>query len=686
MKFNDFKKKVRAEEIETPDVLDKIDASYEKTSIKERRGFHLPTFYKYAIPALAVFVLSLVLIVLVSNENSAFNNGVKSNSSSINTFSSMEELNQKLSYRNNRNYRFDLVYKNDMWVDEYAMAAPGAIPTMVEDASATPKDNAQGYASLTEDVSKTNTQYEDVDEADVIKSDGKNIYRVLDGSLLINSIDNGVIGETVKKDIVTGKNNKLFNTNLYLTDDYVIVITSLHEYSESDDYGYYYYRYNTYNSYVLVNVYNKENNELSKSFKGKGYIIDSRIVYNDETDLNTLYFIYVENIKSENNNYSLPSEIVDGKTVYTSCNKIYYSDDFYNNAYTHFVSIRLDDELKTNSVIQTGPTNYPIVYVNNNSIYLVSRTSRYEMEMFIVNSIDSIGSAESIIKYNINDGAITPVASLIVSGELLNQFSLDEYNGYLRLALAQTNHNKLEIYEIKNGKFSLTGSITEGLGLENETIKSARFDKDTCLIVTAKNTDPLYKIDLSDPTNPTILGLFKEDGFNTYLQYLTGDLIGYAFAIGYNTEDISEYYNVRKGTKFDLYNIKGDNPVELDEINYEPTYIEAIDNHKALFVYKNYIGFEVNRTYYLYEIVMGDDDYKLNEVLSYEYNLEPANEELSWLYDNNSQLTESRMYYVNGYFYLIYKTKDDATCINYSIYDSMIVSFDSEYNIVNKVE
>ena len=686
MKFNDFKRKVRNEEIVTPDVLDRIDATYEKTNIRSRRKLYIPSFYKYAIPALSVFLISLVVAVMVSN-NTIIDmvHGTKNNSSSITTYDNIEELNEKLSYRNKLYNNDGLLYYD---VDGVQLFPKNGLDIVYESSPATSDATSEPGASVpNNEISKTNTQFSNVDEADVIKSDGLNIYRISNGSLLVNSIDNGVIGDTTKKEIITQDNCRLMNAYIYLTDKYVIVLTTLLEYNKTNENDpVFNYRFNSYTSYVLVNVYSKSSLDLVKSFKGEGYFIDSRIVYNDETDLNTLYFIYVEHITMKDNKYSLPSEILDGVTTYKDCKNIYYSNDFINNAYTHFVSIRLDDELKTNSVVQTGPSNYPIVYVNDNSLYLVSRNSKYDMELYIINAVDAVEYSESLIKYDINDGKITPVASLIVSGELLNQFSLDEYNGYLRLALAQTNHNKIEVYELKNNKFNLVGSITEGLGLENETIKSARFNKDTCLVVTAKNTDPLYKIDLSDPYNPTILGQFKEDGFNTYLQYLDGDLSGYAFAIGYNTEDISEYYNVRKGTKFDLYNVKGDNPVELDEVNYDPIYIDAIDNHKSIFVYKNYIGFEVDKTYYLYEIVMGDDDYKLNEVIKYDYNLTPENEDDLWLYQNGYQITDSRMYYVNGYFYLSYKTKDDATCIYYSIYETMIVSFDSNYQIVDTIK
>ena len=681
MKFKDFKKEIKKEEISTPDIKEKINTEYEGEPSKKR--FRLPLFFKIAIPTMAAIVVSLVVVL------SIINNGNKTpvlsqSSTKLTLYKSKKELNNNVSYENSDNNGIISIFdwqllskqKSAIVYETNADLQYSATPGSATDSA--PND-------VVDEISKTNTQFENVDEADIVKADSKNIYRVSNGKLLINSIDSGNIGETKTLTIVSGKNNKLFDTEMYLTDKYVIVVTTLYEYDEvqEDEYGYFYYRHSNYTVYTIVNVYDIDEAKLVKSFKGNGSLVDSRIILNEDTNLNTLYFIYIESIRKNNKECELPSINIDNDIVTTPYNEIYYSNDCINKAYTHFVSIKLDDTLVSKQIVQTGPYYYNTIYVDGNSIYLVSNVYKRDMELLIKNRINCYYNLESIIKYNINDGDITPIATLLVSGQILNQFAMDEKDGYLRLALAETNHNKIEIYNLVDNEFKLVGSITEGLGEENEIIKSARFNDDTCLVVTAKNTDPLYKIDLSDPTNPKIIGKFKEDGFNTYLQYLTDELEGYAFAVGYNTEDISDYYNVRTGTKFDLYNIKGDNPVEIDEVNYETTYIDAIDNHKAIFVYKNYIGFEVKHTYYLYEIVDGDEDLTLKEVIKKEYNLVSPSEDLNWLYEGDYPVTESRMYYVNGYFYLVYQTASNSTCNYYGIYETNIVSYNLSFEEVD---
>lgn len=679
MKFKDYKKEIKAEEISTPDITGRIDTEYQGKPVGKKYRF--PLFLKIAIPTMAAVVVALFVVIAVTNRNNLPTVSTLSQSSKMAVYKSKKDLNSTVSYENEVRSIFDFNFGFN------GLKGAMAVEDRVYDSAPESATDSANQGASSNEVSRTNTQFENVDEADIVKADSKNIYRVSNGKLLINSVNNGVIGETQAITIFDADTNKLLNTELYLTDKYVVVVSTLFEYNTdpSGNYGYSFYCYSYSTNYTVVNVYDIDELKLVKSFKGKGSLVDSRLVFNEDTNLNTLYFIYVESITKNDNDCNLPVEEIDNVKITTPYDQIYYCDECMNKAYTHFISIKLDETLNTNSIVQTGPHYYHTVYVDENSIYLVSSTYKYSMELYIKNRISCYEYLESIIKYTINDGEITPIASLLVSGSILNQFAMDEKDGYLRLALAETNHNKIEIYNLVDGKFELTGSITEGLGLENETIKSARFNGDTCLVVTAKNTDPLYKIDLSDPTNPVILGKFKEDGYNSYLQYLDGELEGYAFALGYNTEDISDYYNVRTGTKFDLYNIKGNDPVELDEINYDVYNIEAVYNHKAIFVYKNFIGFEVNKTYHLYQIIEGDEDLVLKEVISKDYNLVPPSEEVSWLYDNSYTLTESRMYYINGYFYLVYQTPSDSTCNFYGVYETNIISFNLDFEELNSV-
>lgn len=127
--------------------------------------------------------------------------------------------------------------------------------------------------------------------------------------------------------------------------------------------------------------------------------------------------------------------------------------------------------------------------------------------------------------------AVRPVylASGEVDGILLNQFSMDEYQGDLRVAVtiddfdenAQENHVK--VLRPKQGVFEEIGTIS-GLGI-NERIFAVRFMGPQAYVVTFERIDPLYTLDLSDPTNPQALGELKITGFSSYLHPVGDNLL-----------------------------------------------------------------------------------------------------------------------------------------------------------------
>ncbi|NNF55895.1 MAG: hypothetical protein HKN03_15825 [Acidimicrobiales bacterium] len=131
------------------------------------------------------------------------------------------------------------------------------------------------------------------------------------------------------------------------------------------------------------------------------------------------------------------------------------------------------------------------------------------------------------------------VASGSVNGELLNQYSLSEYNGYLRVATTQRNPNdwndsssSITVLAERDGALIETGRV-DGLG-KNEQIFAVRYQGDTAYVVTFRQTDPLYVIDLRDPAAPATLGELKIPGFSNYLHPL-GD--GLMMGVGQDATD-----------------------------------------------------------------------------------------------------------------------------------------------------
>jgi uncharacterized secreted protein with C-terminal beta-propeller domain len=180
-----------------------------------------------------------------------------------------------------------------------------------------------------------------------------------------------------------------------------------------------------------------------------------------------------------------------------------------------------------------------------------------------------------IIKIGLDGLTVTATGS--VPGSLLNQFSMDEYNGYLRLATTVSNGfgfgwfwasggSANDIY-VLDGNLSVVGSV-QGLGLA-EQIYSARFVGDKGYLVTYQQTDPFYILDLSDPLHPQLKGELKIPGYSSYLHPISGDRM-----LGIGEENWSV-----KISLFDVQN--SEQPVELDHYILNDSWSDVLNTHHA---------------------------------------------------------------------------------------------------------
>lgn len=133
-------------------------------------------------------------------------------------------------------------------------------------------------------------------------------------------------------------------------------------------------------------------------------------------------------------------------------------------------------------------------------------------------------SATAIRKLTYENGEINGVAETEVKGYLNDSFSIDEYKGYLRMAVTVDAADSNAVY-VLDEELHMTGKI-EGLA-EGERIYSARFMGNAGYFVTFRETDPLFSVDLSNPSEPKIIGQLKIPGFSEYLHpYGDGLLLG----------------------------------------------------------------------------------------------------------------------------------------------------------------
>jgi inhibitor of cysteine peptidase len=512
------------------------------------------------------------------------------------------------------------------------MAAPSAAPATT---------GSNGGTSAT-DYSHTNVQVQGVDEADIVKNDGKYIYILNQEKLVIMDAYPANKAQVVFEDDITGRPQ-----NLFVSGDRLVIFVD----DNSEVYRVMPYEFMPYPSYVqqtkvlVYDIKDRSKPELVKDYKISGNYYQSRMIGD------YVYFVVQNYVNSYDYYVDLPM-IKEGSSVAVRP-EIWHFDNVEDNfAFTTVASfnIKTDSEKITAKSFLMGYAN--TMYVSEDNIYIAYqktmpwgyydtdredrffavvvpllpkdvrsqiedikdsneksyakwiRISEVMQEMYDGMSAndredlsqkiyDAIAEYEAkreaeyrktvIHKLAIDKGDIDYVASGEVSGNLLNQFSLDEYKSDLRVATTtELWSGKQQLY---NNVYTLDKDMKVIGTLEklapDERIYSTRFMGDRLYMVTFKRVDPLFVIDLSDAKNPAVLGKLKIPGFSDYLHpYDATHIIG----IGKETEG-NDWGGVSvKGLKLALFDVTDvENPKLLDsyEIGDSGTDSEALHDHKA---------------------------------------------------------------------------------------------------------
>jgi uncharacterized secreted protein with C-terminal beta-propeller domain len=169
----------------------------------------------------------------------------------------------------------------------------------------------------------------------------------------------------------------------------------------------------------------------------------------------------------------------------------------------------------------------------------------------------------------LDDGSVALTAEGEVPGYLLNQFSLDEYEGMLRVATTINNwddlgnsnsQNNVYVLEQNGQKLEIIGQ-TDNLA-PGERIYSTRFEGDIGYVVTFRQVDPLFAVDLSNPSNPEVISELKVPGFSEYLQIVNVDDQSHLLGIGRDADTETGMTGTLKLSLFDL-----EDPSQLTEVD-----------------------------------------------------------------------------------------------------------------------
>jgi len=231
------------------------------------------------------------------------------------------------------------------------------------------------------------------------------------------------------------------------------------------------------------------------------------------------------------------------------------------------------------------------VYASSSACYVATRHSAYGMPWFLF-GWRTTDEMTTIHKFELKQSPATTsyAGSGVVKGRVLNQFAMDEYNGFIRIATTSgylpnpDTHNIVSVLKPQqSGDLGTVGKI-ENIA-PSEDIRSVRFNGDKGFIVTFKKTDPLFVLDLSNPEDPTISGELHIPGFSTYMHLMDKH---HLLSIGYDSQEEGSFAWFQ-GVILQVFDISDTcNPslIHKEIIGTRGTTSEAATNHLAFNYYK----------------------------------------------------------------------------------------------------
>lgn len=444
--------------------------------------------------------------------------------------------------------------------------------------------------------STTNNQVEGVEEGDIVVVKDGFIYSVKDnGITVVDAKDpkNLKLATTIKL------KESQYISKLALYDNLLIVIGD--KYLEKVG--------TSMSTATLYNISNPKNPKLIREVGQEGYLQDIRITNDTLYLIGNMYPNYW--MLREQKTVDLKPKTfdsVEGKEYKSlPLEKISILPNTMDGTYSLITALDLKNGAKTTANTKGYLGGSSGLYMSENALYLttpiydgysVSDAGRVMDKIWMPRTTDT-----QIFKWNVDGTTMNFVGTTGVKGSVLNQYSMDEYEGNFRIVT--TEGNAWDEQQIsRNHLFILDKNLQQLGAVKNlapgEKVYSARFMGEKAYVVTFKQVDPLFVIDVANPKKPTVLGELKIPGFSNYLHPLDDThLIG----IGYDTEQRYDEYSKRnftvttnmKMSLFDVSDFKNPKEQSTVKIGGKGSYSEVQYNPKALFRNKeyNYFGFPV---------------------------------------------------------------------------------------------
>jgi uncharacterized secreted protein with C-terminal beta-propeller domain/ribosomal protein S19 len=470
-------------------------------------------------------------------------------------------------------------------------APPSAAPS--------PGNKAEGSAQFSE----TNIQVAGVDEADIVKTDGKYIYQVRGNVITIyNAYPADKLAVLTS---LTFSDEAFYPSEIYIDDTYLVVIgrgerrDPEKEFNPDEDIITKplvqaepvpgatapdaprimpmppWFRHNPTTKAIVFDISDKENIVQAREVEVEGDYLTSRKIGSRLFLLANryMYWYYSDPIGLP----QVKDSAVDGDFREIDLSKVSYFEGQPTSNFMLIASLDLTDN-DSGALIEAYLGAGNNVYMSHENLYVA------------VPNYHGDGEKTTVYRFGLDGIDVTYRARGEVPGSILNQFSMDDHREHFRIATTIWGRDGLSnsVY-VLNREMNVVGKV-ENIA-PNERIFSARFMGDKGYLVTFELIDPLFVLDLSEPTNPRILGELKIPGFSTYLHPLDDN---HLLGIGRDTDveqrrdwdgRVVGEFVVEKGIKLAIFDVRDvNNPIErhVEIIGSRGTHSEVLYNHKAL--------------------------------------------------------------------------------------------------------
>ena len=446
----------------------------------------------------------------------------------LHRFGSYEELKQFMRYREQNHPQDRFSYSTRPGMKAESLNAMGAL-----------------------DFSGTNIQVEGVDEADIVKTDGEYIYVIAGQKVVIVKAYPVEEAAVLSRITVNGTLEQLF-----INSEKLVIIYTDNSWTEPTTFA------------RIYDVSERGNPLLKREIAVDGFYFSSRMIGD------YAYVVTRKGTQLVDDEVALPKIRCGNDSKIVSATEVYYSDIVeWGYSVTMIVSVNLHED-------GTAPAYSPVLLGWASTIY-------FSLDNIYIAIAD--GQSTALHRIHVKKGEIIYDASGEVPGTILNQFSMDEHEGYFRIATTSAVRSPNQgnwMLNQQNNVYVLDMNLAVAGRLENlaagEQIHSTRFVGSLCYLVTFRKIDPLFVIKLSDPHNPEVLGELKVTGYSDYLHlYDENHIIG----VGKETvADDSDLFSWYQGVKISLFDVTElSDPVELAkyEIGDRGTDSPVLREHKA---------------------------------------------------------------------------------------------------------